>query len=174
MRAFMRGAIVVAGISGLGAAAAVAASDAGISSGPVESRVDALAKIQPGLGTVMTDYGNRFVDVFYAAKGGNWGLAQYQLNEMREIQEVGEATRPNHAEELKGFEEAFLDPLAQAILKKDRSKFNGLYRDAIGGCNGCHAGTGHEFIHFHLPNRPVEAYLDFSVKTDPVAETDHD
>ena len=138
--------------------------------GPVDARLDALAKVQPGLGTVMTEYGNRFVDVYYAAKGGNWGLAQYQLKEMLEIQEVGEATRPAKAPLLKSFEEGYLLPLEKTISAKQWKKFDSLYRDAADGCNGCHAATDHEFIHFRLPAKPVEAYLDFTVKTDPTGK----
>jgi hypothetical protein len=55
----------------------------------------------------MIEYGYRYTTAYYAAKAGNWGLAEYQLKEMREIQEVGETTRPARAGALKGFETAF-------------------------------------------------------------------
>ena len=67
--------------------------------GRTDEKIKTLAEIQPGLGTVMLEDLFRFVTMYYAAKGGNWGLADYQLKEMREIQEVGEtpsrrASRP--------------------------------------------------------------------------------
>jgi hypothetical protein len=145
----------------------LSAAASNLSSGSLNERLDALTKIQPGLGTVMTEYGNRFVDVYFAARGRNWGLAQYQLHEMLEIQEVGEATRPKHAANLKAFEDGYLKPLSDTILKKDWNAFQELYGEAADGCNACHAATGHAFIHFKLPTKPVEDYLDFSVKTDP-------
>ena len=58
------------------------------------------AGTQPGLGTVMIEYSNRYTDMYYAAKSGNWPLAAYQLKEALEIQEVGETTHPARAERI--------------------------------------------------------------------------
>ena len=138
-----------------------------IYNGSLEERVNALAKIQPGLGTVMIEYGNRFTNAYFAAKGGNWGLAQYELKEATEIQEVGEVTRPGKAELLRNFEHAYLDPLAKAIEAQDWNTFEARFKAAIAGCNGCHAATGHPYIQYRLPEKPVEAYLNFSLKSAP-------
>lgn len=138
-----------------------------IFNGSVDGRVDALAAIQPGLGTVMIEYGNRFTDAYFAAKGGNWGLAQYQLKEMIEIQEVGEITRPKMAAALKGFEDGYLAPLEEPVKNEDFTAFEASFKEAVAGCNGCHAGTGHAFVKYVLPKAPMENYLDFSLKTEP-------
>ena len=135
--------------------------------GPDKARLDALAKIQPGLGTLMVEFGNRFVDVYFAAKGGNWGLADYQLEEMVELIEVGELTRPEKAPLLQSFEHEYLDALKETVDHKEWGKFHALYKDAAEGCNACHEATDHPFIHFQLPSHPVEAYLDFNRKTEP-------
>ncbi|GHA12710.1 hypothetical protein [Oceanisphaera arctica] len=63
--------------------------------GNTEEKIETLVSIQPGLGTVMVEYANRYTNIYYAAKGGNWGLAAYQLKEVLEIQEVAEVTRPS-------------------------------------------------------------------------------
>jgi len=78
-----------------------------------------LAEIQPGLGTVMIEYGTRFYIMYYAAKDGNWDLAKYQLKEALEIQEVGETTRPARAPLLKAFEASYLDQLNQTVFVQD-------------------------------------------------------
>jgi hypothetical protein len=114
-----------------------------------------IAELQPGLGTVMIEYGNRYYVMYYAAKSGNWELAKYQLKEAREIQEVGEATRPERAPLLKAFEESYLDPLDKAIDAEDWSQFEMTYNKGIEGCNNCHATTGFPYIKFTLPpNQP--------------------
>lgn len=105
----------------LAAAGAFAASD--WLKGSTEEQLKALAELQPGLGTVMIEYGARYTNAYYAAKGGNWDLAAYQLKEAREIQEVGEKTRPARAQALKAFEKSYLDPLDEAIKAKDFKKF---------------------------------------------------
>ena len=56
--------------------------------GSTDEKLKTLAAVQPGLGTVMIEYANRYSNIYYAAKGGNWPLAAYQLKEALEIQEV--------------------------------------------------------------------------------------
>jgi hypothetical protein len=119
--------------------------------GTPEQQLKTLAELQPGVGTVMIEYANRFTTMYYAANGGNWGMADYQLKEMREIQEVGETTRPGRAKMLKAFESDNLDKLAETIKGKDLKKFNGAFKNAVEGCNGCHAASDFEFIKYELP-----------------------
>jgi hypothetical protein len=139
-----------------------------IFNGSVQDRVDALAKIQPGLGTVMIEYGDRITNTYYAAKGGNWGLAQYQLKEATEIQEVGEITRPANAALLKSVEDNYLTPLNDAILAMDWPTFQTRFDSMVTqGCNACHAATGHTYIEYKLPPQPAESYLNFDLSTNP-------
>jgi hypothetical protein len=119
--------------------------------GSTEEQLKTLAGIQPGLGTVMIEYGDRFTNTYYAAKGGNWDLAAYQLKEALEIQEVGEATRPGRAPGLKGFEDAYVGKLEDAIKDKDFAAFETAFNNAVKGCNGCHASQGFPYIKYELP-----------------------
>lgn len=119
--------------------------------GTPEQKIKALSDIQPGLGTVMIEYSNRLTATYYAAKGGNWGMAEYQEKEMPEIQEVGEATRPERASMLKAFESAQLDKLAETIKAKDWKKFDAAFKQTVVACNGCHAANGFPFIRYELP-----------------------
>ena len=121
--------------------------------GSTEQQLKTLADIQPGLGTVMIEYGNRYTIAYYAAKGGNWDWAAYQIKEAREIQEVGETTRPGRAAGLKKFESTFLDPIDAAIKAKDFKKFDAAFKSGIAGCNACHAKEGFPYIKYQLPDR---------------------
>lgn len=122
--------------------------------GTPDQKMKTLADLQPGLGTVMIEYSGRYTNAYYAAKGGNWGLADYQIKEAREIQEVGETTRPGRAAALKAFESAYLDPLQKAIEAKDFKKFDVAFKAGVQGCNGCHAGNGFPYIRYELPKAP--------------------
>ena len=51
--------------------------------GTTDEKINKLADIQPGLGTVMMEYGARFSSAYYAAKGGNFELAGYMIKEMK-------------------------------------------------------------------------------------------
>ncbi len=125
----------------------------------------ALWNIQPGLGTVMIEYAMRFAMANYAAQADNWGMAQYQIKEAREIQEVGEFTRPQFAAGLKSFETTYLDPLDEAILNEDIDAFDTAYANAITGCNGCHAANNHAFVQVMMPTRNPEPILALSASS---------
>ncbi|VVB84152.1 Uncharacterised protein [uncultured archaeon] len=116
--------------------------------------LDQIAGIQPGLGTVMMEYGNRFYIMYYAAKSGNWELAQYQMKEALEIQEVGETTRTGRAANLKTFEASYLEPLNATLNAKDWNTFQAAYNKTIDGCNGCHTLNQFPYITYTLPSSP--------------------
>lgn len=126
-----------------------------------DDKIKVLGDIQPGLGVLMQEIGRRFTALFYAARGGNWDLARYQLNELLEALEVGEITRPNRKDALVSFEENFVGDkdnpapgtLYDAINKKNFKAFKRSFKSAIDGCNACHASTGHGFIKYKLPRR---------------------
>lgn len=134
-------------------------------------RTLALWGIQPGLGTVMIEYGLRFANQWFAAQSGNWDMVRYQIDEMREIQEVGETTRPGRAAALKAFESAYLDALDDAAESGDLAAYTAAYDKTISGCNSCHAAalgvqphpnTGAKFIKIKRPSAPVLTGVDWA------------
>jgi hypothetical protein len=149
MSSVVRKALVVGGCIML--VSGVASADEPWLKGTPDEQLKTLAEIQPGLGTVMIEYGNRFTNMYYAAHGGNWGFADYQLKEAREIQEVGETTRPKRATPLKDFEAKYLDPLAKAINAADLKSFDAAFDEAVKGCNACHKEAHFTFIKYELP-----------------------
>jgi len=157
--------LVLAG--GLSTQALADQNEKDIYKGSVENRVDALASIQPGLGVVMHEMGYRASAMYWAANGGNWGLAQYELKELLEAQEVAELTRPQRAGMLKAFESVNLTPLDKAISRKDINLFNKRFSSAVNACNACHTALGYGFIKFHVPTQSKHQVLDFNLKTEP-------
>lgn len=146
---------VAALVVGLCLSVSLALADSKWLKGTADEKLEKLAEIAPGLGTIMMEYSARYTNVYYAATGGNWDLALYQLKEAREIQEVGEYTRPARADALKGFEQQFLDPLEKTIKAKDLKAFKKAFANGIEGCNGCHAGQGFPYIKYVLPKTPM-------------------
>jgi hypothetical protein len=143
------------GLGFLMGATMILAQDAPWLKGTTAEKLRTLAALQPGLGTVMIEYSNRAGNVYYAAQGGNWGLAAYQLNEMTEIQEVAEHTRPARAKALQGFEKSALSLLAKDIVNQDATAFRRDFDKMVMQCNGCHRANGFGFIVYKLPDRPA-------------------
>ena len=130
----------------------------------IANRGLALWNIQPGLGTIMQQYGYHFGNIWFAAQAGNWSLAAYQLKEQIEIQEVGEITRPDKAKLLKNFERSYLDAVAKAIDVQDKAGFEKAYNAAMAGCNACHVATGHNYVRYVIPEKPPATFLNMSGK----------
>jgi hypothetical protein len=150
-------AIIAAGLM-LAVASFVLAEPPTWLTGTTEQKFATLEKIQEALGSVMMEYNYRMTTMYYAAKGGNWPLASYELKEAKEIPEVGETTRPQFAASLKAFEKADLDnKVAPTIKEKSFSKFKKAFAEMVVGCNACHAQWGKPFIHYVLPSHPVAA-----------------
>jgi hypothetical protein len=122
--------------------------------GTTDQKIKRLSDIQPGLGTVMMEYSTRFTNAYYAAKGANFDLAEYMIKEMKEIQEVGETTRPSRAALLKAFESNYLDKLDAAAKAKNWSQYQSLTPQVINACNQCHVGVGMGYIVYQLPSSP--------------------
>lgn len=125
---------------------------------------ETLWKIQPGLGVLMPQMGNRMWVMYYAAKAGNWNLATLQVEELEETLEVAEVTRPKRADALKIFKEKYLEPLLATVEAKDFVKFKTAFNNTVTGCNGCHARSqdedfpSHSFIKWKLPEEPPPFY----------------
>jgi len=120
-----------------------------------------IAKIQPGLGVIMIEFGHRYYLAYYAAKTKNWDLASYELDEMIEAIEVAEVTRPEYKKLLQGFEHTYIDKLLEAIKEKNLSKVDKLFAKTTKGCNNCHIETKHSFIKYKLPKNPPD-FLDLN------------
>jgi len=122
--------------------------------GSTDEKIKRLSDLQPGLGTVMMEYGARFTNAYYAAKGGNFALAQYMIKEMKEIQEVGETTRPARAQLLKTFETNYLDKLDAAAKAKDWPQYSKLMPQVVNACNQCHVKIEMAYIVYQMPSAP--------------------
>jgi len=113
--------------------------------------LSSIAEIQPGLGTVMMEFGHRFYLTYYAAKAENWELAEYEIEELIEAQEIAETTRPKYALKLQAFESIYLKKLQNSIRKQDWKLFEKNYTQTTNACNACHKENGHSYIQYSLP-----------------------
>ena len=136
-----------------------------------EDQIKVLADIQPGFGIQMQEIGRRFTAIYNAARGHNWGLAKYQLKELREAAEVAVTTRPKRKDAWVSFEDTYLGDatnpaagtLQDVVNKENFVAFNKSFKSAIAGCNGCHQASNFPYILYKLP-RNSELPLDFFLK----------
>lgn len=135
-----------------------------------ELTLDELADLQPGLGRLMPDVSERYWILYYAAKGGNWKLAQYCVNQIRGLFRVGSTTRPNMRRYLEAFDHGHLRAIEAAIAQRDVAAFETAYRKGIDGANAMHAATNHPEVVWQLPPEPPRHLYLGPVDTDSAAE----
>jgi hypothetical protein len=121
-----------------------------------ELTLDQLAELQPGLGTLMRDISDRYWILYYAAQGGNWDLAAYQLRGLRSLYKKGATTRPKYAAMLEKYAKLIFDPLQQHIEAKDFVAFETTYRKGIDLANDMHRASNHGEVIWKLPPQPPQ------------------
>src|SRR5213080_1334128 len=84
-----------------------------------ELTLQQLAEAQPGIARQMKESGERFDVLYYAAKAGNWKLAQHALNVVISIFRVGGALRPKFTQAFTNFTQSHLNPISEKIRARD-------------------------------------------------------
>lgn len=119
-----------------------------------EMTIDQLAEIQPGMGMIMKEVGERFTHTYYAAKGGNWKLAAHHLNQVRFAFRMAKTTRPKYVEDLTTFDKDYLLPIFKAIHDQDWAQFETTFRKGEEGSDIYHDKRGYPHIRYQLPQEP--------------------
>jgi hypothetical protein len=119
-----------------------------------EISIDQLASIQPGMAEIMKEVGDRYTRTYYAAKGGNWKLAAYELNGVRVAFSKAKVTRPKFTEDLNAFDSEYLLPIFKAIQAQDWARFEEAFKKGQAGTDIYHDKRGYPYIRYVLPKDP--------------------
>ena len=121
-----------------------------------ELTLDQLAELQPGLGQLMPLVSERYWTLYYAAKGGNWALADYEARGLKRLWQKMSTTRPKYKGMLDNYAKKILDPLAQQIASKNFAEFEKTYQAGVELANTMHAASDHAEIVWKLPPNPPQ------------------
>ena len=119
-----------------------------------ELTLDQIGTMQMGLARLMREYSDRFWACYYAARGGNWLLATYMLNNILKLHQYGGQTRPNMKPWLDRFEQEHVQPLVALSKAGDWDRFEAAYHVAVDAANGLHGELGYPYIQWTLPAAP--------------------
>lgn len=131
----------------------------------VQKQIDEIKGVIPKFAIPMREVGDRFQNMYFAAKGGNWGLAAYMSKYMNGAMKPASLTKPSEYPAWKSFYEDTFAPVNKAIAAQDFKAFEKEYNAVIKSCNGCHAGMGYGFIKVVKQKTPSDVYIDYSVKS---------
>ena len=133
----------------------------------VQRQLDAIKAVLPKFAIPMREVGDRFQNMYFAAKGGNWALAAYMSKYMNGAMNPAMLTKPVEYPIWKSFYEGAFAPVNKAIQGKDFKAFETAYTEVTKSCNGCHQAMGYGFIQVTKLNAPADNGMNYTVKSEP-------
>ena len=153
-------ALLAAGIFALGGAALAAEAD-------LQKQIDEVRSALPKFAIPMREVGDRFQNIYFAAKDGNWALAAYMSKYMNGSMNPASVTKPAEYKVWKGFYDNNFANVNKAIMAKDMKAFDAAYTAIIPECNSCHQGMGYGFIKVVKMKTPADVGIDYTIKSEP-------
>jgi hypothetical protein len=131
------------------AALVFAAGVACAQNGAKQDEVAAEPAGSPHLSEIMVQQQMRHIKLWFAGNGGNWPLADYELDQLKDgFDDVANILGGDLAQQHVG---GAISGLEKAIDAKDRDAFASAFDRLSAGCNECHRTLDHAFIAIQRP-----------------------
>src|SRR5215470_8841437 len=135
----------------------------GLAAWPLAADLNDVISVLPKFAIPMREVGDRYQNMYFAAKDGNWGLAFYMSKYMNGAMNPARITKPDEYAMWKSFYDETFAPVNKAIMAKDFAAFDKAYTAAMNACNQCHAGLGYGFIKVVKQKSPADVGIDYKV-----------
>ena len=122
--------------------------------------------VLPKFAIPMREVGDRFQNMSFAAKGGNWGLAFYMSKYTNNALNPAKLTKPDEYPLWNSFYTEKFAPVNKAIMAKDVAAFEKEDIAAITECNACHTAMGYGFIKVVKQKAPSDQGIDYKVPSE--------
>jgi hypothetical protein len=129
----------------------------------VQAQIDTIKGVLPKFAIPMREVGDRFQNMYFAAKGGNWALAAYMSKYMDKSMNPASYTKAEEYKSWRTFYDSTFAPVNKAIQAQDFKTFDKEFKEVIESCNACHAGMGYGFIKVVKQKLPADGGIDYSV-----------
>lgn len=157
-----KGKFLLAGVMLAISGGAFAATDA-----DTQAQLDAIKAAIPKFAVPMREVGDRFQNMYFAAKDGNWALAAYMSKYMNGAMNPAKLTKPAEYPAWKSFYEGQFATVEKTIQAKDLKGFEAAYTKVINNCNGCHQAMGYGFIKVVKMKTAADIGIDYTVQSEP-------
>ncbi|MCK5090893.1 MAG: hypothetical protein KAR30_00045 [Gammaproteobacteria bacterium] len=117
-----------------------------------EKQLSHLIKVIPGTADIMIQMGERYKNLYWAAKLDKWEFAAYQMEEMQSLIRKLMITRPKRTTSANIFLQNGFNKLPVAIEAKSWQQFRDAFANMRKECLACHIKNNHAFI--RLPSVP--------------------
>lgn len=100
----------------------------------------------PSASHIMIEVGERYQNLYWAAKLGQWQFAEYQLEELQKQIELLQKAQPKFAPTAETFLARGLEGYGEAFQARDWTKFERAFGNMRAQCLACHGRNDHGFI----------------------------
>jgi hypothetical protein len=123
---------------------------------PVHAAGEQAEPYSPGLAEFMMSLQSHHAKLWFAGNAQNWDLADYQLDELKELLEEISKRVPTYKDVPVGqmIEAVTMPPVAEieaAIKARDEAKFAASFDRLTAACNSCHEAANRGFISIQQP-----------------------
>lgn len=115
-----------------------------------------LTTLVPGTSHWMAEMGERYQNIYWAAKQEKWKFTQYQAEEIEKLVKIVMLARPKRAASAQTFLDNVFPGLNEAIDKMSWKAFEPAFVNMHGQCMACHAREDHAFV--TIPLEPATAH----------------
>lgn len=122
------------------------------------SETDKLQKLiqaLPGTAHWMFEMGERYKNLYWAAKQDKWEFAEYQVEEIDKLLHLVMLTRPERAKTAQEFLDRAIPTITNAVESREWKTFEFGFGQLTTACMHCHIQNDHAFI--QLPTQPGNA-----------------
>lgn len=123
--------------------------------GSTSKKLEKLVEALPVASNIMIEMGERYKNLYWAAKQEKWEFAEYQVEEMEELIAKLKVTHPELRKTANEFLGSVYPRLPKAIKTRNWEKFTIAFEDMRTECMACHGKNEHGFI--TLPPIPKKA-----------------
>jgi hypothetical protein len=127
--------------------------------GKQDEKLSNLIEVMPGAANLMFEMGERYKNLYWAARQEKWQFAQYQAEEMKDLLETLMITRPKRARTAREFIARVYPVLEPAIASRDWPRFAKAFEHMRQACMDCHVENDHAFIELQAPKTAASPVL---------------
>lgn len=127
----------------------VGAGTRGVTAEQAAASPAAVEPAAPKIGEIMVLQQLRHIKLWFAGRAGNWPLAGYELDELKEgFDDLNQVLGGDTVEKAVG---GGIASIEKAVEAKDRAAFANAFDNLTAGCNSCHHLLERAFIVIQRP-----------------------
>ena len=131
----------------------------------LQKEIEGIKGALPKFAIPMREVGDRFQDMYFAAAGGNWGLAAYMSKYINNSMNPAKVTKPKEYADWEAFYTKDFAKVNKAITDQNFKVFQKEYNAIIATCNNCHEGMGYGFIKVVKQSAPSDQGIKYKASS---------